>query len=120
MRLRSTRVKFLGSFTRREFLGAAVAGGISAAAGISLFKHFQAKEPKTETFIASVSDYQGNLTQFMMDGFKALNTTSTQVSGKRVLLKPNLVEPHSGISHINTHPLGCPRCRRSISSSRCC
>jgi uncharacterized protein (DUF362 family) len=27
------------------------------------------------------------------------------VAGKRILLKPNLVEPHSNFAHINTHPL---------------
>ncbi|MFZ7125086.1 MAG: DUF362 domain-containing protein [Desulfobacterales bacterium] len=40
----------------------------------------------------------------MLDGFRELGVSETIVKDKRVLLKPNLVEPHRGVSHINTHP----------------
>jgi uncharacterized protein (DUF362 family) len=38
-------------------------------------------------------------------GFKALGVKELEIRGKRILLKPNLVEPHPGAGHINTHPL---------------
>jgi uncharacterized protein (DUF362 family) len=100
-----TTGKFFGSWTRREFLSALVSGGIIATASLLLFKYFRKKEPKTETFIASVSEYGENLRQFMLNGFQELKITSSEVAGKSILLKPNLVETHSGVSHINTHPM---------------
>jgi uncharacterized protein (DUF362 family) len=35
---------------------------------------------------------------------KEIGVTEAVIKGKRVLLKPNLVEPHRGSNHINTHP----------------
>ncbi|MEJ2101645.1 MAG: DUF362 domain-containing protein [Desulfobacterales bacterium] len=93
------------SWTRREFLSALVAGGVTAAAGLMFFKYFKKREPKTETFIASVTDYKKELKQFILKGFKELNITSALLAGKRVLLKPNLVEPQAEASHVNTHPM---------------
>ena len=104
MNEKSTIKKRKGSWTRREFLSAVVTGGVAGATGFTLFNYFQKKEPKTETFIASVGDYQANLKQFILQGFRELNISSSEVAGKRILLKPNLVEPHSNFAHINTHP----------------
>jgi uncharacterized protein (DUF362 family) len=100
-----TTEKFLRSWTRREFLSALVSGGIIATASLLLFRYFPKKEPKTETFIASVSEYGEELRKFILNGFKELKITSSEVAGKSILLKPNLVEPHSGVAHINTHPM---------------
>ena len=94
-----------GTWTRREFLSAIIAGGIAATAGLTIFRYFRRKEPKTETFIAGVKDYSADIKQYILRGFQDLGITSGEIRGKRILLKPNLVEPHSGISHINTHPL---------------
>ena len=38
-------------------------------------------------------------------GKKLIGTAKTIKKGKRILLKPNLVEPHEFSAHINTHPL---------------
>lgn len=100
-----TVTKAFGSWTRRKFLSALVTGGITAGAGLVFFRYFQEKEPKTETFIASSPEYNRELKQLILAGFQELNFTSALVVGKRVLLKPNLVEPRSGFSHINTHPM---------------
>jgi uncharacterized protein (DUF362 family) len=97
--------KFWKHWTRREFLSAIFMGGLAATAGLGVIEYFRKKEPKTETFIAPVSGYDQELTQFILNGFQELKMSSAEVAGKRVLLKPNLVEPHSGVSHINTHPL---------------
>ncbi len=100
-----TKKKIWGSWTRRELLSAIVSGGITAATGLIVFNYFRNKEPKAETFIASLTEYGKTLRQFILKGFQELKITSAEVAGKRVLLKPNLVEPHAGISHINTHPM---------------
>jgi uncharacterized protein (DUF362 family) len=100
-----TAKKFWGTWTRREFLSAIVTGGITATAGVLLFTYFQKKEPKTEIFIASVAEYGVDLRKFILEGLRELKISSAEIVGKRVLLKPNLVEPHSGFSHINTHPM---------------
>ena len=105
MNEKSAIKKMPESWTRREFLSAIVAGGATATAGLIFFKYFQKKEPKAETFIASVPEYKKELRQFILNGFKELNITPAWVAGKRVLLKPNLVESRSGVSHINTHPM---------------
>jgi uncharacterized protein (DUF362 family) len=38
-------------------------------------------------------------------GVGELGVTDEEIKGKRILLKPNLVETASGAPHINTHPL---------------
>ncbi len=92
-------------WTRRRFISALAGSGIAAASGIIFFRHFQKREPKTETFIASVTGYKKELRQIVLNGLKELNISTAEIAGKRILLKPNLVEPHSGFSHINTHPM---------------
>ena len=105
MSQKSSVKKVFGSWTRREFLSALAAGGVTAAASLMFFKYFKKREPKTETFIASVADYKQELMQYILKAFQELNIASASLAGKRILLKPNLVEPQAGISHINTHPM---------------
>ena len=105
MNEKSNKIKKKGSWTRREFLSAVVAGGFAGATGFTLFNYFQKREPKAETFIASVGDYRANLRHILLQGFRELNISPAEMAGRRILLKPNLVEPHLGFAHINTHPL---------------
>lgn len=91
-------------WTRRKFLKYAAIGGASAVAGFTLAKKI-GPSVTAETFIASVGDYSADLAGILRAGALAVGLTRTEISGKRVLIKPNLVEPHSGIGHINTHPL---------------
>jgi uncharacterized protein (DUF362 family) len=56
-------------------------------------------------FIARAEGYNLNLKERILNGCKELGISTNIISGKRILLKPNLVEPHRGIGHINTHPL---------------
>ena len=93
------------SWSRRTFIKAIAAGGIAAVAGLALFKYLSRNEPDAETYIAKVPGYGADLKQFLMHGFAGLKITAREIAGKRILLKPNLVEPHSGFAHINTHPL---------------
>jgi uncharacterized protein (DUF362 family) len=41
----------------------------------------------------------------MVEGFRELGVAPEEIRGKRILLKPNLVETSRGAPHINTHPL---------------
>jgi len=60
---------------------------------------------KTETFIAKVDSYHGEIASVIHRGLLELGVTPSEVKGKKILLKPNLVEVIAGAEHINTHPL---------------
>ena len=95
----------LGNCTRRQFLKAGVMGGLGVYAGLTTGCRSQKSGSQTSTFIASVRNYQDNLRQILLRGFKEIGVSKEVILGKRILLKPNLVEPHLGSAHINTHPL---------------
>jgi uncharacterized protein (DUF362 family) len=58
-----------------------------------------------ETFIAKVPSYEREFGLALNQGLQELGVTKQELAGKRILLKPNLVETSSGAIHINTHPL---------------
>ena len=91
-------------FTRREFLGACVGG---AALGVSAFllRRYIHRRWHEKTFIARVSDYQADIAAVILAGLRELGISSEEIRGRRVLLKPNLVESKAKYFHINTHPL---------------
>ncbi len=91
--------------SRRQFILASLIGGGGALAGISLFPWLRGPLLKAQTFIGKATSYQGDLAGLLQDGFRALEMTEAALKGKRILLKPNLVEPHQSSAHINTHPL---------------
>jgi uncharacterized protein (DUF362 family) len=93
------------NWTRRRFLKYAAAGGLAAAGGFLLGRQFRNHQHQAETYIASASGYHIDLEQIIRQGFAALSITPAMFKGKRILIKPNLVEPHSGKEHINTNPL---------------
>lgn len=90
--------------TRREFLGITLAGGLGAYYfGLpNLYKDFKYR---AETFIAVADNYTIDFSKILLSGFTELGVTHQEIKGKRILLKPNLVETHKGSIHINTHPL---------------
>jgi len=96
--------KKVEDWTRRKFLSAILAGGITGASSYLFANYFKKKESKAQTFIGSVSDYNTDLKTILLKGFEEISISSSEVNGKRVLLKPNLVEPHKGLDHINTNP----------------
>jgi uncharacterized protein (DUF362 family) len=63
------------------------------------------KSQAAETFIAKARDYNVDLASVIKAGLRELAVSEQEIKGKRILLKPNLVEPHLEASHINTHPL---------------
>ena len=60
---------------------------------------------KAETFVSKVDHYQLDIADSLLRGMMELGVTKTEIQGKRILLKPNLVETALEAPHINTHPL---------------
>ena len=91
--------------SRREMIGAGAAillGGGAAA----VFRHASQSESgqRAEVFIGPAPDYGADLAAVVADGLRTLGVTRDAIRGKRILLKPNLVETAAGEPHINTHP----------------
>ena len=89
--------------SRRGFLISTLIGGISGLLGVSLIRYI--KQMRAEVFIARVANYTDDIASVILSGMKDLGVKPSEIKGKRVLLKPNLVEVIEGASHINTHPL---------------
>jgi uncharacterized protein (DUF362 family) len=88
--------------TRRELFQGAL-GGILSALGAS-FSHCTSKDWRADTFVGKVPSYESDITSVILSGLKELRVGPKEIRGKRILLKPNLIEPHVGEGHINTHP----------------
>jgi uncharacterized protein (DUF362 family) len=92
-------------FSRRQAVKLLAASGLLAAgAGLGCDTAADGR-PKAPVFVAKASGYGADLGGILRRGLAELGVTAGEVAGKRVLLKPNLVEPHAGAGHINTHPL---------------
>ncbi len=87
--------------TRRKFL--LTGSAVVAATGAAAYFHNQT-QLKSEVFIARHQSYGGELVKTIRDGLLACEFDPQQVRGKRVLLKPNLVEPTRQSPHMTTHP----------------
>jgi uncharacterized protein (DUF362 family) len=78
----------------------------SAAGLVGLFTQPFVRDyvKQTRVFIARGQRYDGSLVQTITDGLKAAGINLNRLNGKRVLLKPNLVEPTRESPHLTTHP----------------
>ncbi len=87
-------------FNRRSLLSGAV--GVTAAALTYRLvrKQFPTKSP---VFIARNQRYDGSLVQTIASGLDAVDFDKAWVRGRKVLLKPNLVEPFPDQPQITTH-----------------
>jgi uncharacterized protein (DUF362 family) len=92
-------------FTRREFLITAAGGLVLGMSGYFLWKEARIRRWDERAFIGKVPNYQADLKAVIRDGLRELRVSAADIRGKRVLLKPNLVETIPGAVHINTHPL---------------
>lgn len=82
-----------------------LAGGMATTAllgGGLLYRYLQKKSP---VFIARGQKYDGSLVRTLHDGLLAVGLKPEDVRGKRILLKPNLVEPTRAAPHMTTHPM---------------
>lgn len=93
------------NWSRRQFLKTGFIGGAGACAVLAGMCRSKRSSSQASTYIASVKSYQENLRQILLSGFKEIGVSKEAIIGRRILLKPNLVEPHLGSAHINTHPL---------------
>lgn len=92
------------AISRRTFVVGCLGGAALAASGWSVWRISQKRAWRERTLIARVPNYRADLTAVMLAGLKELGVTPAALAGKRVLLKPNLVETAVGKPHINTHP----------------
>ena len=91
-------------WTRREFFSALAVGAL-AGTGLLLGPRLLKPHFRADTFIAKAPRYDLDLAGILLRGMRELGVTEKEIKGKRVLLKPNLVEASAALPHINTHPL---------------
>src|SRR5215831_2784119 len=93
------------SVTRRDVLLAAAAG-LAIGCGLLLVpKRYFRMPQRSQAFVGKVEHYQLDIAGTISRGIRELGISPVEIKGKRVLLKPNLVETAMGAPHINTHPL---------------
>jgi len=93
------------TLSRRDILRAVAIGSLLGAGYVVAPKRYFRMPQQAETFVAKVEHYQSDVANVVVQGIKELGVSSKELKGKRLLLKPNLVETASGAPHINTHPL---------------
>jgi uncharacterized protein (DUF362 family) len=94
-----------GGLTRRGLLLAGAAG-LMLGSGLLLVPSGYFRMPQqAQAFVAKVPHYQWDIADAITRGIQELGISPEELKGKRILLKPNLVETASGAPHINTHPL---------------
>lgn len=89
--------------TRRELLWGLAGGMALGMAGHHLLRRI--RRQTSEVFIGRAAHYRLDLGELITRGLLELGIESREIDGKRILLKPNLVEVVPGRTHINTHPL---------------
>jgi uncharacterized protein (DUF362 family) len=89
---------------RRKLIlgGAAVAAIAAGGYGGRWFARWQ--RGKAPVFVAKHQKYNAALTRTIRDGLLAVGFNPATIKGRRVLLKPNLVEPSRDAPHMTTHP----------------
>ncbi len=93
------------TISRRELLRASLVGGGIALSGLSLFRWLHGPQLTSHVFIGQATNYEVDVASIIRIGLHELGIFEGSIKNKRILLKPNLVEPHKSFSHINTHPL---------------
>lgn len=91
--------------TRRDVLRAAAAGLVIGTGLLVVPKRYFRLPQQAQTFVTKVDDYQLDIAGVLTLGMMELGISRKELQGKRILLKPNLVETALEAPHINTHPL---------------
>lgn len=82
-----------------------VATAAAAAGGLVAYPWLRRRRAaRASVFLAAGQRYDGPLEQTIRDGLSAVGFDAAAIRGRRVLLKPNLVEPHRDAPHLTTHP----------------
>ncbi|WP_447969243.1 DUF362 domain-containing protein [Nitrospira sp. M1] len=93
------------TWSRRKFLKVLLAGSTLVASSSCTTSMRRKSHLSTQVFIGQAGSYEGNLRSVIAQGFQELGISAAEMNGKKILLKPNLVETHMASAHINTHPL---------------
>jgi uncharacterized protein (DUF362 family) len=81
-----------------------VGSGLAAAGLLSVAALREIYALTASVFVARHQRYDGPLETTVRDGLIATGLVPAELRGKRVLLKPNLVEPSRLVPHMTTHP----------------
>jgi uncharacterized protein (DUF362 family) len=97
------RPHWVSRVSRRQLLQGA--GGLFAAAVTGNWvwqsaEHFS----QSPVLVTRAESYGPHLVAILRHGLQELGLSQAVISGKSVLLKPNLVEPSVTAPHVNTHP----------------
>src|SRR5688572_22586607 len=87
--------------SRRALLAGA---GLVAAGIVGTRTVRQWLKQRASVFVAKHQTYGGPLVQTIRDGLVASGIDAGTLKGKKVLLKPNMVEPSRAAPHMTTHP----------------
>jgi uncharacterized protein (DUF362 family) len=87
--------------SRRALLAGA---GLVAAGIVGTRTVRQWLKQRASVFVAKNQTYGGQLVQTIRDGLIASGIDESTLKGKKVLLKPNMVEPSRAAPHMTTHP----------------
>jgi uncharacterized protein (DUF362 family) len=80
-------------------------GGSAAALGLVGYGYWaRSHKPRAAVFIARGQSYSTDLARTIGDGLVACGFAPESCRGKRVLLKPNMVEPTRACPYMTTHP----------------
>lgn len=90
-----------GAIDRRTVMAV---GGLAAAGLLAPTAVRALRGRNTSVFIARNQRYDADLATTIRDGLLATGIDAHRLAGKRVLLKPNMVEPTRKIPHMTTHP----------------
>jgi uncharacterized protein (DUF362 family) len=85
---------------RTLLISSAVAG--AGLLGFAVARH--ALGNRAPVFLAAGQKYDGSLVSTIRDGLLACGLQLESLRGRRVLLKPNMVEPRREARHMTTHP----------------
>lgn len=91
--------------SRRRFLQIAGGGAAVGLGAASWYRGPYESGLRASVFIGKADRYDSPLTDVLRRGLTELGWGPRQLRGKKVLLKPNLVEPDRSRGHVNTHPL---------------
>ncbi|MGE3405268.1 MAG: DUF362 domain-containing protein [Pirellulales bacterium] len=86
----------------RRALLAGAAAVTAGALGIAAYRRSQ--RPRAAVFLARGQRYDNGLERTIEDGLHAVGLNLAELQQKRVLLKPNLVEPDRRCPQMTTHP----------------
>ena len=90
-----------GDLDRRALI---IGSSLAAAGLIGVPIVRQLLQSRARVFVARHQRYESSLVRTIRDGLSAAGLIPAELPGKRVLLKPNLVEPIRAAPHMTTHP----------------